>query len=200
VLLIASCNKKEFSCKCDKSEISKNDSLLDLPSRRIERNLFLKIFNQPHLKDLNCESYRLSIHIIGANESWFYTFKKQSRQSKLLIQKFSRIEGGYKKDMSRVEFFKSLKYKLDSERSIIFKGTEWEDFKNLVNRNCFWTTSIIEDKYGGLDGATYILEGYQPNVENCSGKVYHEVSRWSPNSSDFGMICKKILTYADRNN
>lgn len=85
---------------------------------------------------------------------------------------------------------------MNSERVVRIDKKDWSNFKKLIDEKVVWTTSVLIDRGGSLDGSTWILEGYQPNQRNCFGKEYHVVSRFSPDSSDFRMICEKILTFA----
>lgn len=195
IISMASCQKKPNTCHCNISEISRNDSILSNPNLKEELIVHLKSFKQLDLREMSDETYRLWIHDIMTKDTYFYTFTKKSSACEVKIQNYSQTGGGWKRGMNRSEYFKNLKNNLNSERVVRIDKKDWSNFKKLIEEKCFWTTSVSIDR-GGLDGSTWILEGYQPNQRNCSGKEYHAVSRFSPDSSDFRMICEKILTFA----
>jgi len=60
----------------------------------------------------------------------------------------------------------------------------WSQVQEAIRAAGFWETPT-KDGPGGLDGATWILEGYR-------GGVYHVVKRWSP-SGPFRAACEAFL-------
>jgi len=69
--------------------------------------------------------------------------------------------------------------------------SEWSNIVNGLVRNGFWTYPTSDNR-NGLDGSTWILEGYKPVKDKCTGMNYHRVSRWSPIDTTFILMCKLI--------
>jgi hypothetical protein len=73
---------------------------------------------------------------------------------------------------------------------------KWNTFENLIYNAQFWTlTQLIDDR--GLDGHTFVLEGYRPEAEPCGKRSYHIIGRWSPRSEPLRTLCDSLLAYAD---
>ena len=136
--------------------------------------------NEPILQSQNHESYRFSID--GTNGYFkLYRLENNKNTFKLHIKEFRRAP-----------------YTLSGKDSLIqstlkpVPNRTWQKIIGVINENCFWTMPVTIDRIG-LDGATWILEGFDENKNNCTGKKYHLVSRWSPDSTRFRSICEQFM-------
>jgi len=139
---------------------------------------FLKIYNEPEMNTLDHESYRLffghvfsdTIHIIrigNSNSNYYFMHKKLIRDSDTTAVVVENIE-------------KNLPI------------SEWKIFKKSIYRNEYWMLPREIDKEG-LDGGTWTIEGRRPDAEICKKRIYHIVSRWSPEEGKFRKICEKLI-------
>lgn len=79
------------------------------------------------------------------------------------------------------------------EKTRELSAIEWSELKKSIEDVCFWNM-LTYDFRRGLDGDTWLLEGFDPNNNLCHDRPYHVALRWSPNSSSqsFIDICNKF--------
>lgn len=168
-----SCRGDQNPCKLSEAvlkDIDKIDSLTNLLVVRERDSIWnLNNYKEPSLISAHHETYRFIWH------SSFGAAK---------IYRLEKINGKYKavtKTFGDQDTLPSIK-----EFSISSKM--WNDIIDRLSINGFWTyPSSIERN--GLDGATWILEGYKPTKDECTGKNYHRLTRWSPIDTKFIAMC-----------
>ena len=68
---------------------------------------------------------------------------------------------------------------------------EWIKFKELLEKECFWTMKPSDHEFG-IDGATWILEGKRENS-------YHFMFKWDPPKGKFREACLYLLELSELN-
>ncbi len=183
ILTINSCSNKTFKCNCDTSLVSKNDSILKSPEVKKGLSNIRARYMQEALTNLNNESYRLSTKRAFNKYYQVYTLSKLNEGGNLLIQEF----------LCDKPF--DIECKLDSEYNLKITEYQWNFFKKIIDKNCFWTFSIDDPDRGEyLDGSEWYLEGYQPDKRNCSKFEYLITYRKIPQKDKhFYNIVQSIL-------
>ncbi len=77
--------------------------------------------------------------------------------------------------------------KVDSSRKLTLN--DWYGFNEKIEEIKFWEMKTLDDEFDGLDGASWILEGFN--------KKYHLVDRWSPMGSSFQKCCEYLISLID---
>ena len=77
--------------------------------------------------------------------------------------------------------------KVDSSRKLTLN--DWYGFNEKIEEIKFWEMKTLDDEFDGLDGASWILEGFN--------KKYHLVDRWSPMGSSFQKCCEYLISLTD---
>jgi hypothetical protein len=160
-LLLTACSEEPYNCTCDRSEVSTNDSILKAAEAASDLDVFAKRYGQSPLRNLNTESYRLSMRHSFNRYFQVYTLTRTKDGGILLVQEFWG-ERSY-----------SQTFKLNSEYRINLNRKQWNAFKRVIDNTCFWTMPVVEvERSQGLDGGELYLEGFQPDQRNCSGSDY----------------------------
>jgi len=167
---LISCQRK-IDCGINPLVIKSNDSIIskvesDSSAQKWWNNYLTKI-KEPNLKTELNESYRLTIY----NSMWssFKTYRiyKDSVSYKLVFKEF----GG--KNIER----ENSTLTSNTERDLSKK--EWTEIQSLLRNTGFWSLPVTIDR-SGLDGTTWILEGKNPDGNDCTNREYHLVARWQP--------------------
>ena len=170
LVIITGCNR-EIHCKVDYSIIMANDSLITKfesdSSGQKWWNDYLRKINEPKLKGEKNESYRLMIYNSMWASSKIYRIYKDSNSYKLVFKEF----GG--------EQIEPKDSKLTSNKEIDLSKKKWTEFQNLLKDTEFWGLPVTMNRMG-FDGTTWMLEGRNPDKNNCTNREYHMVSRWQP--------------------
>ena len=168
--LTFSCNSK-VDCGIDPLVIKSNDSIIskvesDSSGQKWWNNYLTKI-NEPNLKSEHTESYRLMIYNSFWESSKTYRIYKDSSSYKFIFKEFSGEQ-------------------IERENSVLTKSTEsnlskekWTEFQNLLENSRFWSLPVTIDRTG-LDGTSWVLEGKNPDGNDCTNRTYHIVARWQP--------------------
>lgn len=172
IALLQSCIEQPYKCNCDISEINKNDSILNSKTAKNGLPKLLSRYKQKSLKDSEDESYRvLTKHALGCFFQ-VYTLTKTEEGGDFIIQEY------YSTNHSANDG------KLTSEYHSKLSKAQWNSFKKVIEKNCFWSLPIEDpDKSQYLDGAQWIIEGFQPDKRNCAHSDYLITSRMVPSKS-----------------
>lgn len=175
-IFLFSCDRNENPCKLPESvlkDINKIDSLIKLPEVR-ERD-----------RTWNFNNYKEPSLISAQNETYRFIFR--SSFDGVNICRVEKINGNYK---AITKAFKDPD-SIPSIKEFSISSKTWNTIVDGLSINGFWSyPSSIERN--GLDGATWILEGYKPTSDECTGKKYHRVMRWSPIDKKFIEMCKLL--------
>ena len=170
LILIISC-KSNVNCGIDPLVIKSNDSIIsrfesDSNGQKWWNDYFTKI-KEPNLKTEQNESYRLMIYNSMWSSSKTYRIYKDSDSYKLVFKEF----GGEQIERENSTLTSSTESDLSKK--------EWIEFQSLLQNTGFWSLPVTIDR-SGLDGITWILEGRNPEGNDCTNREYHIVTRWQP--------------------
>ena len=168
--LFLSC-KSNLDCGNDALIIKSNDSIIskmesDPDGKKWRENYYEKI-KEPILKNTNKESYRLLIYNTMGESSRIYRISKNLNSYKLVYKEFGK-EDSY-------EIADELFINKETELS----EKDWLEFQILLKNTGFWNLPVNIER-GGLDGSFWVLEGMNPNKNECTNRKYHLVTRWQP--------------------
>lgn len=177
-IVLVGCHEEKNPCKLSEAvlkDVAEIDSVIKLPEvKERDRMWNLNNYQEPSLISAQYEAYRFI---------WSSSFDG------IKIYRLENINGGYKaitktfRDQDTIPVI--------SEFSISLKT--WNSIIDQLSNNGFWTySSSIERK--GFDGATWILEGYNPTRNECTGKNYHRITRWSPIDVEFIAMCNLLTS------
>tara|TARA_R110001632_G_scaffold10505_9_gene38859 strand:- start:9741 stop:10280 length:540 start_codon:yes stop_codon:yes gene_type:complete len=159
------------NCGIDPLVIKSNDSIIsrfesDSNGQKWWNDYFTKI-KEPNLKTEQNESYRLMIYNSMWSSSKTYRIYKDSDSYKLVFKEF----GGEQIERENSTLTSSTESDLSKK--------EWIEFQSLLQNTGFWSLPVTIDR-SGLDGITWILEGRNPEGNDCTNREYHIVTRWQP--------------------
>ena len=163
--------KSNVDCEIDPLIIKSNDSIIskvesDTKGQKWWNNYLNKI-KEPNLKTEQNESYRLMIYNSMWESSKTYRIYKNSDSYKLVFKEF----GG-----EQIERQNST---LTSNTESVLSKEEWTEFKDLLQNTMFWSLPATIER-SGFDGTSWVLEGMNPDGNDCTNREYHLVSRWQP--------------------
>ena len=172
------CHGDENPCKLPEAvlkDIAKIDSLTKLPEvKERDRIWNLDNYKEPSLISAKYETYRFIWH---------------SSFDGVKIYRLGKIDGKYKavtKTFGDQDTAPNI-------REFSISSKTWNNILDKLSYNGFWTyASSIERN--GLDGATWTLEGYKPTKDECTGKNYHRLTRWSPIDEKFVAMCDLFIS------
>lgn len=175
-IILFGCKRNENPCKLSEAvlkDIERIDSLTKIPEFRESNRIWnLKNYNEPSLLTIRSETYRCIMQS-SFNGTKIFRIEKVDRVPRLIKKTFINLDS-----LPIVEEF-------------MFSSEVWNDIVNNLSYNNFWSyTSSIERN--GLDGTSWILEGYKPVEDECTGKNYHIITRWSPVDEKFIQMCNLI--------
>ena len=187
-LILFSCTEEPYRCNCDKSEVATNDSILQSSETIKSIPLFSSRFNQKPLSENGVESYRLSTKHSFNEYYQVYTLSKSKDGGDFLIQEYL-----YSSPDDRLG-------KLSNEHRTKLSTEEWNSFKEVIEKNCFWTLPIDAPDSGEyFDGGEWYIEGFQPNKRNCFNSDYMITFRKRPSDSkQFYNIFLSIMKMVDK--
>ena len=170
LILVISC-KKNVDCGIDPLVIKSNDSIIlrmesDSSGQKWWNDYLTKI-KEPNLKTEQNESYRLMIYNSMWSSSKTYRIYKDSNSYELVFKEFGR------------EQIDQENSSLTSNDKKALSKKEWTEFQSLLQKSGFWSMPVKLDRTG-LDGTSWVLEGMNPNGNECTKRKYHVVSRWEP--------------------
>lgn len=190
LLLIVSCTTKSkpFFCKCDTFHVSKNDSLIksQFTDPRSYRD-FLNRWNIPPLSSYKKECYRFIMRHAFSKYTQIYTLIKQDNRAKLIVSEYQNPQTS-KKQAS-----------INKHYELILSETNWRKIKREIETKCCWTNPAAKYKNSGLDGGSWVLEGYDHLKQNCANRTYHiDVCAYNDSygPSNLGEICRIIKKFA----
>jgi virulence-associated protein VapD len=173
---------------CDKfeSEHYSDADTLTLNSHSLSNvKKYYDDLKQPNLNDLRESSYRMIYR---------HAFEDYQR-----ILHLSKVDSGcVLKCITMDEVYIDSTWATVAIDSTIkeFSIEKWKEFENMIYGSNFWTLSQpIGDR--GLDGRTFVLEGYRPEACSCKKRAYHLIVRWSPGPGFLRDVCDSLLSYAD---
>jgi hypothetical protein len=172
LIFFSSCVEEKNPCKLSEpilQDLASLDSLIKIPKIR-ERDSAWNFNNYKELpvNSATHETYRF-IYVSSFSGGKVYRIEKINDMYKAVVKTIANDT-------------------LQIIKEFIISKKNWDNITNSLSINGFWTyqTSI---KRSGLDGETWILEGYKPIKDNCTNKNYHYVYRWSPIDKKFIALC-----------
>jgi hypothetical protein len=151
-------------------DLARIDSLITRPEIRKKDSALLQgFFKEPSLFSAQNETYRFI---------WQNSFGGR---------KIYRIEKANGKYNAIIKFFPEHDTVPDIKEFSVSPET-WNHIVTGLSTEGFWTYPSSIDR-NGLDGAGWILEGYKPEPDQCTGKNYHRLYRWSPIDKKFIAMC-----------
>ena len=181
LILITSCsNPNPYDCKIDQEVISKNDSILNDSWEKKSAKAFLKRTNEPDVRTFSDKVYRLTIYYSFERDYSIYRIRQTNDGGMLTLKK---------------TYKKVYKDYCGARDTIIVKKItpkQWQKIEYSLNSNCLWTMPLFDNRHG-LDGASYVVEAFDPDGNNPLGRNYAAVTRWSPEQrTGFRSICDVI--------
>jgi hypothetical protein len=179
LILIAffGCRENKNPCKLSEAvlkDIAKIDSLTKQPDVKERDRIWLNNYQEPSLISAQYETYRFI---------WSSSFDG------VKIYRLEKINGKYK---AVTKTFRDQGTN-PGIREFPISSKTWNSIIDKLSTNGFWTyPSSIERN--GLDGATWTLEGYKPTKNECTGKNYHRMTRWSPIDVKFIGMCELLTS------
>ena len=168
--LISSC-KSNVKCDIDLTVIKSNDSIIaKVKSDSIGQkwwNDYLGKLEEPIMNDMEKESYRLMIYNSLGESSKTYRITRNWNSYKLIYKEFGKEEPESRNN----------KLLVNNETDLSKNG--WTEFKKLLQDTGYWSLPVTTDR-NGLDGTSWVLEGMNPNGNECTNRKYHVVARWQP--------------------
>jgi hypothetical protein len=173
-----SCNENKNPCSLSASilkDVAQTDSLIKLPEIRKRDELWnFNIYKEPSLISAQYETYRFIWHS-AFDGIKVYRVEKRHDQCKVIIKSFAGEDT------------------IPVVKEFYIAEERWNNIVDRLRDKGFWVyPSSIERN--GLDGATWTLEGYKPKPDECTGKKYHRLMRWSPVDSNFVAMCNVLST------
>ncbi|MGC4104073.1 hypothetical protein [Ferruginibacter sp.] len=173
VITFIGCKEEKNPCSISEAilkNIDKEDSLINLPEVKKRDSIWnLKTYNEPSLITAQNDSYRFTLA--------------------------SAFEGVhiYRVEKNNDHYKATIKFIADPGIEPVVKefsipGKTWNNIVDSLAADSFWTYPSSIDR-SGLDGATWVLEGYKSKPDRCTGKNYHRLMRWSPIDSTFIAMC-----------
>ncbi|WP_298239453.1 hypothetical protein [uncultured Algibacter sp.] len=160
-----------MDCGIDPLIIKSNDSIISKvesdSSGQKWWNDYLGKLEEPILKNTDKEGYRLLIYNSMKQSSKSYRIFKNWNSYKLVYKEFGKEDSD--------EIAKELFVNKETELS----KKEWTEFQSLLQNTDFWSLPVTIDR-SGLDGTSWVLEGMNPNGNECTNREYHVVARWQP--------------------
>lgn len=157
---------------------------------RLDSTIFnkaVKAYDEPDLKNLNYESYR----VINA-----FTFRRDTSD---IIRIEARDSGYYcinKKLFSINGAPRVVVQK--TERKI--SENEWYNFTDKIYKIRYWTLlGESKDESGYTDGNWWIIEGRRPHAENCGKRAYHLIVRLVQKDEKITQLYAKFKDIAAKN-
>lgn len=204
ILTITSCNTgKPFNCKCDTSDLVYNDSIVD---GFLKDKVFFKrqdkFYRLPRLQSLNTESYRLKMQHSFSKYEQFYTLKETENGAELDVREYCDKTVEH----CKTKIFQGREYQYDCKYDIqyilvkryqqVLSKKQWNDIKTEIIEGCYWSNKAGTGIRHGLDGGSWIMEGYDPESNNCA-KREHNIDACSTESGNkLGDLCRTIRKYA----
>jgi hypothetical protein len=163
--------KSNLDCGIDPLIIKSNDSIISKvesdSSGQKWWNDYLRKLEEPVLKNTDKEGYRLVIYNSMKQSSKTYRIFKNWNSYKLVYKEF----GNEDSDKIAEELFANKEKELSKK--------EWTEFQSLLQNTGFWSLPVTIER-SGLDGTSWVLEGMNPNGNECTNREYHVVARWQP--------------------
>ena len=182
-VLNLSCQNK-CDCTIDLKVVQKNDSILNTINsvNKINYQKYLESIKEPDLRFENNEVYRVSIKNLMNGSTFVYRIQNDFENYTMIVKKnYKTGKGG-----------DSIEKK--SERTLL--KSEWNNFQSQIHKSCFWTFPVRNLKEGGFDGSIWTLEANSPNRDNCTGRKFHAVVRWSPKKeTEFYKLCNLLIEF-----
>ncbi|MEO7925064.1 MAG: hypothetical protein ABIR30_15385 [Chitinophagaceae bacterium] len=172
-IVLFSCDVDKNPCKLPETvlkDIDKIDSLTKLPEIR-QRD---SIWNFNNYKELSL--------ISAKNETYRFTW--HSSFDGVEIYRIEKLNGKYKVVTKKF----GDRDTVPSIREFSISSRTWNNIIDSLSINGFWTYPSSNER-NGLDGATWILEGFKPIKDECTEKNYHRLTRWSPIDTKFITMC-----------
>jgi len=179
--LITGCYSEKCNCELNNEIIEENNqSLIEIEKSDWNE---LRVENYQTFKT---DTYRLTIYPTWTNaEIYEYKMVNGWGDPKISITRYERILDGEKTHLQ----------KIGQTEQISLSENDWNQFDNLVVKQCFWTMPIRSNSQY-LDGTSWILEVKKGKTNSCSNRDYHIVSR-TADSPKYFELCDRLLKLAN---
>ena len=179
ILLFHGCQKYICHCEINPKIQERNEYTLNHTKATMNDPFSIKYIDGVKLEEQGLESYRFSYSAPYGEFRHIYRITRQDGLATLVVKK--AIPSG-RSDSLAVNMSREL------------SEPEWGKIKKVLSDNCFWNI-LMDEGIKGLDGYTWVLEGYNPQLDPCAKSNYHFIYRWSPDSKsqNFINICQEIM-------
>lgn len=171
-----SCHEDKNPCKLPEpvlKDLARVDSFIARPEIRKRDSAFLQ--------DYHKESSLFS----AQNETYRFIWASSFDGAK--IYKIEKVNGRYKAVTKNFPWQDTV----PDIKEFPISSTTWNNIVNRLSNDDFWTYPSSIDR-NGLDGVAWILEAYKPESDQCTGKNYHRIYRWSPIDKKFISMCNLL--------
>lgn len=187
IFSITSCckSKEPFSCNCDNKYLAYNDSILrEVVADTASFNHMHRVFSLPKITRNETETYRLKMMHSFSRYAQFYTLSRKKIGATLEIIQFYD-------DRNR-----KTTINVDKKYTVPLSEDQWLAIKKTINTSCYWSNEARSGYHDGLDGGSWLLEGYDPDQRNCPNRMYHIDICSYDESNKLGDLCRSIRKYA----
>jgi hypothetical protein len=189
--LISSCqNDKVCNCPTDVVMQKSNDSICLAVNEQWREAKRWEKYNEPYLDSIQYQAYRFYLR------NSFEEFTK--------IVRIEEEENGYHQ-LTIKTYCDSYPFSIENG-AIPFENTirtlsikEWDEIRNTINQNCFWTTDTGINKSSGClnCGGYSFIEGNNPKIQCSNITPYHistdSCGRDSLTDYKYWQICDMLL-------
>jgi hypothetical protein len=174
IILLISCQGSKNPCSLSEAvlqDINRMDSLIGIPELQDrDRNWMKDNYNESSIIHADNETYRF-IWSSSFDGTEIYRIEKKDNAFKAIVKLFGQDD----------TIGKFTEFNISKE--------VWNNITDSLHETNFWTYPSSIDR-NGLDGASWLLEGYKPIEDKCTLKKYHRIGRWSPIDKQFVSMCE----------
>ena len=186
IFSITSCckSKEPFSCNCDNTYLAHNDSIVNaIVSDTTYFKDVISTHNVPKVTLYKTETYRLKMFHSFSRYTQIYTLSRKKTGAKLEVLQYFRED-------------KSRKIKFDKKYDLLLTEDKWLSLKHEIDTSCYWSNKVGSGHPAVLDGGSWILEGFDPDQQNCPDRMYHIDFCSYENQNNLGDLYRSIRKYA----
>jgi hypothetical protein len=150
------------------------DSVIQVPEiRDKEKKMLENEYGESSLIDAKFETYRFILH-----SAWSYW----------RVVRIEKKETIYSATIKQFGQDTSYSDTTRHDQEFEISKEQWQYIVDELSAKNFWTYPTTDER-NGLDGATWILEGYKPKKDPCTLKNFHHAGRWSPEDTTYINMC-----------
>ena len=148
-IFLLTCNEEKCNCIVttqQEQNLYSIDSIIGNPEVIVINRNWMNAYNEPTLLDSKNETYRFLFEG-GFGNTVICRIENDADKYIAYIKESPKANNNQK--------LKAIKKEIPE--------STWKSIKSSLNQNCFWTYLSTNDR-NGLDGATFILEGYSKKI------------------------------------